>query len=94
MDRRVKPGDDELVGSDRSGVREVEPLLDSVDSAIETVKPAGDTGILTFRDPQAAFRFRHVVAQAVNGAGDVTQVLQHDRVGAPHRYFHSILVIS
>ena len=94
MDRRVKPGDDELGGSDRSGVREVEPLLDSLDSAIETVKPAGGTGILTFQDAQAAFHFTHVVAQAVNGAPDVTQTLRRNVAGAGHAYFHSILVIS
>jgi hypothetical protein len=94
MDRRVKPGDDELGGSDSSGVREVEPLLDSLDSAIETVKPAGDTGVLAFQYPQATFHFTHVVAQAVDSASDVTQMLQHNIVGVGHGYFHSILVIS
>ena len=94
MDRRVKPGDDELGGSDSSGVGEVEPLLDSLDSAIETVKPAGDTGVLAFQDAQATFRFTHVVAQAVDSASDVTQMLRHNGVGAGHRYFHSILVIA
>jgi len=82
MDRRVKPGDDDRDGSDRSGVGEVEPLLDSLDSAIETVKPAGDAGVLAFQDAQAAFYFTNVVAQAVNGAPDVTQMLRQHVVGA------------
>ena len=94
MDRRVKPGEDELGGSDSSGVGEVEPLLDSLDSAVETVKSAGDTGILVFQDAQAAFHFTHILAQAIDSASDVTQMLQHDVVGVGHGYFHSILVIS
>ena len=94
MDRRVKPGDDELVGSGNSSVGEIKPLFDSLDSAIETVKPAGDTGIRAFQDAQAAFHFTHVVTQAVDSASDVAQMLRHNGVGAGHRYFHSILVIA
>jgi hypothetical protein len=78
----------------RLSVREIQPLLDPFNSTIHTIKPIGEIGVLAFEHAQAALHFTHVVAQAINRASDVTQVLQHYIVGVGQGHFHSILVIS
>ena len=78
---------------DSSGVGETKPLLDSFDPAVDTVEAIRKVGILASQDAQATFHFPHAVAQAIDSASDVTQMLQHKVVRVGHSYFHSILLI-
>ena len=77
-----------------SGIREIESLFDTLYATVQSIETIGQVCILTFHYSKTPLHLTHVVAQPIDRASYVTQMLQHNVVGVGHGYFHSILVIS
>jgi hypothetical protein len=70
--------------ADRSRVGQIEAPLDAFDPHIHPIQPVRHICVLVFETTDALLHFSNIITHVVNGAADMTQVLQNEVIDLGH----------